>query len=180
MKVKRPIIEDESSPSEIIISNFHAMGSTTNFGEHFGIMISGSDISISNSSLLNYRFGIQLTGDRNKVIDTKIKMERNIDLDTEITGIKIGGANNWIENSEIDGYNPMNNNPASDISISNNEKQKRLMSAKIINTTLLGHLPFYFGTPANEKSFLEIYGYDAPLAQTETLPENFILKKMPG
>jgi len=179
MKVLRPTIQtDEISSSEIIISNFRVMGSTTNAPKQSGIAISGSDVIISNSILLNNKFGIILNGDRNKVMDTKIKMESNVKLDTEISGILIAGGNNWIENSEIDGYNPKNNNRASDISVSNNEKQKRLMSAKIINTTLLGHLPFYFGTPANEKSFLEIYGYDAPFAQTKKLPDNFMLKKI--
>jgi len=179
MQVKRRMIEDNEIPSsEILISNFRTIAPTGEAPHHSGIFISGSNVTIANSTLLNNKFGILLNGDNNKVMDTKIKMESNVKLDTEITGIKIGGANNWIENSVIDGYNPMNNNPASDISISNNQKQKMLMSAKIINTTLLGHLPFYFGTPANEKSFLEIYGYDAPFAQTKKLPDNFMLKKI--
>ena len=138
------------------------------------ILISGSEVTISNSSIFNHKYGIELGGDRNKVINTKIIMERNSIPDSDISGILISGRNNWIENSEISGYFSKNNIDASDISISNKQNNKRLLSAKIINTTLLDPQPFYFGSPANEESFLEIYGYDAPFAQTRLLPENFI------
>jgi len=177
MKVIRPIIEDETiSSSEIIISNFHAMGPTNDKHLHSGIFIAGSNVTISNSTLLNNIFGIIFRGESNKVLDTQIKMERKVKLDSEISGILIAGGNNLIENSEINGYISKNNNPASDISVSNNQKQKRLMSAKIINTTLLDPLPIYFGKPANENSFLEIYGYDAPTARIKKVPQNFMLK----
>jgi len=179
MKVSRPVIENEKIySSEIMISNFNAMGSIIRPEGHFGIRILGSDISISNSSLINHKFGILMGGENIKVIDTEIKMEYNAIPDTEISGIRIDGANNWIENSEIKGYISKNGNDASDISISNNQNQKRLLSAKIINTTLLDPKPFHFGNPVNEKSYLEIYGYNAPYAQTSKVPENFILKKI--
>lgn len=179
MKIIRPTINEDGIPSsEIMISNFQALGTLQERERHFGILISGSDITISNASLFNYKFGIQIDGKNNKILDTEIKMDYNFKPDSDISGIRIGGSNNWIENSEIGGYISKNNNEASDISISNNQNQKQLFSAKIINTTLLDPQPFYFGNPANEKSFLEIYGYDAPNAQPKKLPKNFLLKKI--
>jgi len=178
MLVYRPTIEDEEIPSsEIIISNFHAMGATIERERHFGILISGSNVTISNSTILNHKIGIQLGGN-NKILNTKIEMESNFKPETDISGILIAGRNNRVENSEISGYVSKNNNDASDISISNNENHKRLLSAKIINTTLHDPQPFYFGNPINDKSFLEIYGYNAPHAQSKKLPENFMLKKI--
>jgi len=145
---------------------------------HFGILISGSDVTISNSSIINHKIGIQMGGKNNKVLDTKIKMERTALPDTDITGILIAGANHLIENSIIEGYVSRYNNDASDISININEKDKRLYSAKIVNSTLLDPQPLYFGDTVNENSFLEIYGYDAPQTQSKKLPQNFILKKI--
>jgi len=177
MKILRPLIEEETiSSSEIIISNFSVMGPPNDVHLHSGIFIAGSNVTISNSNLLNNIFGIIFAGENNKVLDTQIKMEGRVNLDTEISGILIAGGNNWIENSEINGYISKNNNPASDISVSNNQKQKRIMSAKIINTKLSDPLPIYFGIPGNENSFLEIYGYDAPTARIKNLPQNFMLK----
>ncbi len=179
IKITRATIEyEEWDSSKIIISNFLALGSQVETIRHFGVLISGSDITISNSSIINHKIGIQLGGERNNVFDTKIKMDGNFKPDSDISGILIGGANNLIENSEIEGYVSKNNNEASDISISNNQNQKRLFSAKIVKTKLLDPQPFYFGNPVNEKSFLEIYGYDAPYAQPKNLPENFVLKKI--
>jgi len=177
--VFRPIIEEkELSSSEIIISNFHAVGSLVEHERHFGIKVSGSDMTITNSSILNHKIGIQLGGARNTIIDTTIKMESNYKPDSKISGIIIAGPDNWIENSEISGYVSKNNHAANDISVYNNENDKRLISAKIINTTLLDPIPFNFGNPANDNSFLEIYGYDAPFALTKNLPQNFILKEI--
>ena len=161
----------------MLISNFNALASTIKFKFHFGVLISGSDVTISNSALMNNRVGIQLGGERNNVLNTKITFERNSIPDSDISGIVVAGGNNQIKNSEIEGY-VSNNNDAFDISVSNNEKLKRIISAKIINTTLLDPIPFYFGIPGNENSFLEIYGYDAPHAKTDKLSENFILKKI--
>jgi len=178
MRVSRTLIEhEEFSSSEIIISNFSAMSSTLESKKQTGIVISGSNVTISNSNLLNNIFGIRIIANDVKVIDSKITMENNIKSDAEISGILIAGRNNLIEDSEIKGYNPKNHNSASDISLSNDQKHKGLFSAKIINVTQLGQLPFYFGDPTNEKSFLEIYGYNAPFAQTGKLPEKFMLKK---
>ncbi len=177
MKVLRPrIIDDRIPSSEIIISNFQAMSSKTQTGK--GIVITGSDVTILNATLLNNKLGIQLNGNWNKIKDTSIKMESGIKPDGKISGILIGGNNNLIENSQIVGYISKNNIDASDISISNNKKQKNLISAKIINTTLLDPRPFYFGDPGNEKSFLEVYGYDTPSTALIKLPENFMLKKI--
>lgn len=36
----------------------------------------------------------------------------------------------------------------------------------------------FIGEPINEKSFLEIFGYNAPFSQSIKLPQNFILKKI--
>ncbi len=175
--IQRQIIEDEEiSSSEIMISNFSEMSSIIKNNRNFGILISGTGVTVSNSSLLNNKIGIQFNGDGNKVMYTKIKMDNSFKVDTDISGIVIAGSNNLIENSEIKGYVSKNNNDASDISISNNQNNKRVLSAKIINTTLLDSIPFYFGNPANEKSYLEIYGYDAPFAQSRILHENFLLK----
>ena len=179
VKVSRPTIYDKSlDTSDILISNFSALSSPIKLEYHFGILIGGSDVSISNSTLINNKFGIYLGGERNKVFDTSITFERSMIPDKEISGIVIAGGNNWIENSKINGYISKNKNQASDISISNNENNQRLLSAKIINTTLLDPLPIYFGNPANEKSFLKIYGHNAPFGQTKKLPENFILKEI--
>jgi len=179
MIVSRLTIEDEKIPSsEIIITNFYAKGATIEIDGHFGILILGSNVTVSNSTVLNHKVGIQLGGAKNKIINTKIEMEPNFKPNTDISGILIDGRNHLVENSEISGYISKNNYDASDISISNNKNHKRLMSAKIINTTLHDPKPFYFGNPVNEASFLEIYGYDAPAAQSKKLPENFILKKI--
>lgn len=176
MKIIRYTVqEEESSSPEILVSNFESMGS--NIGGDVGILISGSDVSVSNSSIINHMIGIQMGGYNNKVLETTINMERNGIPDADITGILIAGTNQLIENSKIEGYVSKYNNDAFDISILNNEKNKRLMSAKIVNSALLDPQPFYFGNPGNEKSFLEIYGYDAPHAQSKNLPENFMLKK---
>jgi len=172
------IQEDELPSSELIFSNFNSMASKIESGKQSGIVISGSNVTIINSTVLNNKFGIKLGGESNKIIDTKIKMERNSIPDSDISGIFIAGRNHWIENSEIKGYISSNENQASDISVSNEEKLKKVISAKIINTRLLDPLPIYFGSPTNENSFLEIYGYNAPFAQTRQLPENFILKKI--
>jgi len=179
MEVFRPLIEDEDVlSSKIIISDFRTMGYPVELKKQVGIRILGGDVTISNSSLLNHQYGIILDGKKNNVLDTYIKMEKNNIPIKSISGIIIAGGNNLIENSKIEGYFSKNNNDASDISVSNFEKNKRLLSAKIINTTLLDPRPFYFGNPTNEQSFLEIYGYDAPYAQTKKLPENFMLKKI--
>ena len=179
MLILRPTIENEEIPSsEIIISNFNAMGSKVKKENHIGIMIQGSDITISSSSLLNYKFGIKLAGERVKIIDTKIKMEKGYIPDTEISGILLIGLDNSIENSEIKGYVSKNNNDASDISMSKNEKHQLIISAKIINTALLDPKLFDFRKTVNEESFLEVYGYNAPFAQSKNLPENFMLKKI--
>jgi len=179
MKVSRNTFKDnEISSSEIIISNFQFMAAKIGENRPSGILISGSNVTISNSTILNNKYGIFLSGENNKVFDTKIKMESNKKIDTDISGIVIAGGNNLIKDSEIEGYYSRNENKASDISLSNNEKQKRLFSAIIINTTLLDPIPFYFGNPANENSFFEIYGLKAPSAKTRNLPENFILKKV--
>ena len=143
-----------------------------------GILVSGSNVTISNSTILNNKYGIILGGENNKIIDTKIKMERSKKIDTDISGIIIAGGNNLIEDSEIEGYYSRNDKQASDISGSIYEKSKRLFSAKIINTALLDPLPFYFGNPANDDSFFEIYGFKSPAAKIMNLPENFILKKI--
>jgi len=145
---------------------------------HSGIQVKGSDITISNSILINHPFGILLNGENNKVMDTKIKMKKNMESHTEISGILIAGSNNLIENSEIEGYVSSESYRGSDISISNDQRNKRLLSAKIINTTLLDPLPIYFGDPANENSFLEIYGYNAPFSPNKKVPQNFMLKKI--
>ena len=176
MKIKRITIQDdEIDSSQIIISNFHVMNSKEVGNGQTGIVISGSDVLISDSFLVNNNIGISLNGGRNKVIDTVVKMENNFKPDTEISGIIINGGNNIIENSEIKGYFSKNNNHASDISINNNPRQKQVISAKIINTALLDPLPIYFGKPANENSFLEIYGYNAPTARIDKVPQNFML-----
>ena len=179
MKILRPNFEQNgmSSP-EILISNFKVMSSFTESKTHSGILVHGSNVTISNATLFNNKFGILLKGDWNKVEDTIIKKERNKKIDSEIFGVMIDGKNNLIQNSEISGYVSKNSNKAADISISNSEKQKRLLSAKIVNSTLLDPIPIYFGNPTNEKSFLEIYGYNAPHASTKKVPENFMLKKM--
>jgi len=179
MRVLRPTIpEDEIPSSEIIISNFHSMHSKEEKISQFGIHVRGSDVTISNSDLMNHQFGVFLNGENNKVMDTKIKMNKNMMPDSEISGILIAGSNNLIENSEIKGYISKNDNRGSDISISNDQRNKRLLSAKIINTTLLDPLPIYFGDPANENSFLEIYGYDAPFSPNKKVPQDFMLKKI--
>jgi len=178
MVISRPTIEKKILSSEILISNFSEMSSIIQNNRNFGIFILGSGVTISNSSLLNNKIGIFLYGDGNKVMHTKIKMENSFKVDADISGIVIAGTNNWIENSEIKGYVSKNNYDASDISISNDQKNKRILSAKIINTTLLDPIPLYFGNPANEKSYLEIYGYDAPFAQSNILSKNFLLKKI--
>jgi len=178
LKIQRYTVQQEESSSlEILVSNFQAMGSDIR-ERHFGILISGSDVSISNSSIINHKIGIQMGGKNNKVLDTKIKMERTALPDTDITGILIAGANHLIENSKIEGYVSRYNNDAFDISVNINEKDKRLYSAKIVNSTLLDPQPLYFGDTVNENSFLEVYGYDAPQTKSKKLPQNFILKKI--
>ncbi len=179
MKIFRPNIEHNGAQSsEILISNFKVMSSITEFEKHSGVFVSGSNVTISNAILLNNKFGVLLKGDSNKVVDTTIKMEKSKKIDSEIFGVLIDGKNNLIQNSEISGYVSKNSHKAADISVSNSEKQKRLLSAKIVNSTLLDPIPIYFGNPTNEKSFLEIYGYNAPHASTKKIPENFILKKI--
>jgi len=180
IRVARHAIEDkELTSSEIIISNFHAVGGSVVESErHFGILITGSGITITNSTILNHKSGIHLEGQRNIIMDSTIKMESNYKPDSKISGIVIAGRNNLIENSEINGYVSKNNHEASDISLYNNENYKRLMSAKIINPTLLDPVPFYIGNPTNENSFLEIYDYNEPSAYSKNLPQNFILKKI--
>jgi len=179
MFVLRHVVpEDELPSSEIIISNFHSMNSRGEKMAPFGIEVSGSNVTISNSNLMNHQFGVYLGGANNKVIDTKIKMKKNIEPHDEISGILIVGSNNLIENSEIEGYVSSEGNRGSDISISNDQRYKGLLSAKIINTRLLDPLPIYFGDPANENSFLEIYGYDAPFSLSKKVPQDFMLKKI--
>jgi len=175
---RHTLAEDEIPSSEIIISNFHSMNSRGEKPSPFGIQVSGSNVTISNSNLMNHRFGVYLGGENNKVIDTKIIMKKNMEPDTEISGILIVGSNNLIENSEIEGYVSSEGNRGSDISISNDQRHKRLLSAKIINTRLLDPLPIYFGDPANENSFLEVYGYDAPFSPNKRIPQDFMLKKI--
>ncbi len=176
--VRQTIPNEEIKSSEIAISNFNSMSSTITTERHFGVLISGSDITISNSSLINHKFGIQLGGDRNKVLDTKIIMQSSYKPDSDISGILIAGKNNLIVDSEISGYVYKNNYDASDISLSNDQRLKQVLSAKVINSTLRDPHPFYVGDPANENSFLEIYGYNAPSVKTKKLAENFMLKKI--
>jgi len=179
MSVIRYMIEDEEIlSSEIIISNFQAMGSTVEKGRHIGMLISGSNVNITDSTILNHKIGIQLGGKNNIISDTIIEMSKSFKPNTDISGIVIAGRNHVVENSEIKGYESKNNYDASDISISNNQKNKRLLSAKIINSTLQDPNPFYVGNPVNDDSFLVVYGYDAPHAQSKILNENFILKKI--
>jgi len=177
LKISRPMIKDNNlTSSEIVISNFHAMAAKREKPTFSGIGITGSGVTVSNATLLNYEYGVFLAGENNKVIDTTIRMESNMNLDAEISGIVIAGGNNIIESSEIEGYISNNNYRGTDISLSNDKKYKKLLSAKIINTTLLDPIPFYFGEPVDENSFLEIYGYDAPTARIKKLPQNFMLK----
>lgn len=178
-KILRHTVQEETSPiPEIIISNFQNMGTLNDVETHIGILITGSDVSISNSKIFNQKIGIKMGGSSNKVLDTEIKMERNGIPDADITGILISGRNHLIEDSKIEGYVSRYNHEASDISIYNNEQNKRLISAKIVNTTLLDPKPFKFGNTGNENSFLEVYGYDAPQTQSKKLPENFLLKSI--
>ncbi len=179
MKIIRYKVQEvESSFTEIRVSNFQALGSPDMADNHFGILISGYDVSISNSSILNHKIGIQIGGTNNKVLNTKIKMERTAIPDTDISGIIIAGSNHLIENSQIEGYVSRYNNDAYDISVYNNEKNKRLISAKIVNSSFLDPQPIHFGNPGNEKSFLEIYGYDAPQTKSKKLAQNFMLKQI--
>ena len=53
MMISRPVIQEDDISSEIIISDFHAMGHIAKVNRHIGIYLTGSDITISNSSLLN-------------------------------------------------------------------------------------------------------------------------------
>ena len=179
MGVSRPVIEDKAiESSDILISNFPAMGSQIEIERHFGILVVCSNTTISNSYLLNNRFGIQLSGQNNKIIDTKIEMERISLPEMDISGIVVAGRNNLIEHSKINGYVSKNDNNGYDISLLNDKRFKNLISAKVVNTTLLDPRPLYIGNPTNENSFLEIYGYDAPFAKIEKIPENFLLKKI--
>ncbi len=56
--------------------------------------------------------------------------------------------------------------------------EERLLSAKIVNATLLDIRPIFFGEEGNDDSFLEVYGHNMPNIRDKNLPENFILKKI--
>lgn len=178
VKIRRPMIPEEViGSSEIVISNLRVMSSFLGYINE-GIRVYGSNVTISDSILINNKIGIRLWADNCKVTNVIIKVDNQKKFRPLLSGILIAGKDNLIENSEIKGYISKNKDVVSDISISNDPKIMGILSAKIINTTLLDPLPLYFGKPANENSFLEIYSYDAPHASTKKLPENFILKKI--
>jgi len=172
------IQEEKIDTSEIIISNLYSMNSFLADPEQIGIRVLGSDVTISNSIIFNNKIGIKLYGARNIVENTQIKVERIIDLGPLTSGILISGKEHLIKNSEIEGYVSRTKSFASDISMSDNGKQENLLSAKIVNVTLLDSRPIFFGKEGNDDSFLEIYGHNMPHIRDKNLPENFILKKI--
>ena len=178
MKIDRHAILDEKiDSSEIIISNLRSTNTILN-SKQWGIELLGSDVTISNSTILNSKIGIELFGTRNIVENTKIEVERNIEYDTLVSGIVIAGKNHIINNVEIKGYIDRGKNFATDISLSDNGHDERMLSAKIVNVTLLDPNPIFFGKQGNDDSFLAIYGHDMPFIGFRNLPENFILKKI--
>ena len=177
IRIARPVIPQENiETSEIIVSNFKAMNSFQD-GVH-GIVLVGSNVTVLDSTLINNQIGISLGGEKFKIFNTEINVWPNKNSEKLVTGILINGKNNHIENTKIQGYVSKNNRLVSDISISNNENQKGILSAKIINSTLMDQLPIYFGEPQNDDSFLVIYGFNAPHYLKNNLPNNFILKKI--
>ena len=125
--ILRPAVYDDSlHSSELVISNFSALSSPIKSDYHFGTLVSGSNVLVSNSTMINNKNGIHLRGDDNKVLNSVIIFEKNKIPDKDISGIVIAGGNNLIENSKIDGYAQKNNFHASDISLSNNKNNQRI------------------------------------------------------
>jgi len=175
---RHTIQEEKIDTSEIIISNLFSMNSYLEDPKQIGIRVLGSDVTISNSKIFNNKIGIELFGARNNVEDTNIEVERRIEYDTLVSGIVIAGKDHIIKNVEIKGYVDRGKNFATDISLSDSGYEERLLSAKIVNVTLLDPNPIFFGEEGNDDSFLEIYGHNMPNIRDKNLPENFILKKI--
>jgi len=144
----------------------------------WGIRTLGQNIIIKDSKIFDSPIGIQLQGKKNLVVNTKVKIINQPSEDPLIAGIIISGEDMTIQQSEVEGYVSNKISSPSDIMIDNDHVREELISGIIIDSTLLDPHPIYFGNPVNSKSFLQIYGYDAPNAPKYNYPKNFILEKI--
>jgi len=178
LTIDRHLLENESIEDQSIsVSGFKALNQLGRTSNQWGIRISGQDMIINNSEIYDSPIGIQLNGHKNIVEDTFIKIHENPNQALLIGGILISGQDNTIRNSEIEGYVANENSSPYDILIDNSPRES-LISAFIIDTSLLDPHPIYFGNPVNSKSFLEIHGYDAPNGPKNNYPKNFKLQKI--
>jgi len=178
MTINRPAVQEEINSHEIIISNLYSVNSYRINPIQMGVRVIGSDVTISDSILFNNKIGVQLFGKRNSVEDTDILVERNIDFDSLVSGIVISGEGHLIKNSKISGYVSRSSNIASGISLSDDGNPSKLLSAKIINSTLLDPIPIFFGKEGNDNSFLDVYDTSMPSQESKNLPVNFTLIKI--
>lgn len=179
LKIDRLAVTDERIKSpNFIISNFLQWNDPSKNVKHQeGIRISGTDIIVTNSKLVDNRIGIGLFGDRITVKGTEITHYTE-EYHPPIAGIMIGGHDNEVVDSTISGYISRNGQTASDIAVSNFYYHEQIISASIINTELLDPKPIMFGNPINIDSYLEVYGYNAPNSHNESYPKNFVIKRI--
>ena len=177
--ISRPLVTNESIENQTIsISEFKVwtnLGKATN---QWGVLVSGEDIVIKDSKIFDSPIGIQLSGSKNLVEDTSIKIINQADNVPLVSGILISGEDMTINQSLVQGYQANEISSPSDILIDNSVVQKKLISGFIIDTTLFDPQPIFFGNPVNSKSFLQIHGYDAPNGPKNLYPSNFILQKI--
>ena len=179
LRIDRHQAVNESTLNQTIsISGFKAWNQMKIRNDQVGIKIVGYDVHIKDSKIFENPIGIQLNGKNNVVQDTTVKIINQYNAVPLVAGILISGQNMTIKNSVVEGYVSNELSSPSDILIDNSPTLDLPISGFIINTKLLDPHPIYFGNPVNPKSFLQIFGFDAPNTPKNNYPKNFILQKI--
>jgi len=177
--IDRPKLNDDPIEDQTItVSKFKAWNEYGRAIGQWGIRIFGQDIVVKDSQIFDSSVGIELRGKDNTVENTNIKIINLPSQELLVAGIVISGQDMIIKDSVIQGYIKNEISSASDIIINNDHNRKELLSAFIIDTSLNDPRPIYFGNPVNSKSFLQVYGYNAPNGPNGNYPNNLMLQKI--
>lgn len=175
--IERQMISDENvNFLNYDISQFIVWGvsSRDRIPDNSGILIEGHNVIVSDSVVLNSPIGITLHGNFNQINGTEI-INHNSETMSSISGVLIGGWENFIYDSKISGFVKFDNNLSYDVSLSNSVQNQ--VSVTINKTKLMDPTPLNFGNPVDENSSITVYDFDAPNTFDE-YPKNFIIKKI--
>jgi hypothetical protein len=178
LKIVRPLISETNMEFlPYLISKFTVwnVANSDPIPDNGGIFIEGHNVTIINSVIHDSPIGIFLGGSGNVIDQTTITNTKYEKTNLLYSGIIVGGQNNIIQNSKIEGYATTKQYRASDISLS--EEIKTMVSALVINTKLLDQHQIIFGHPFHVDSFLIIDKNSVRNSPTQSHHGNIMLKR---